>query len=279
MKHVLALDIGGTNVRVALFNEKYQKVKDIQAATIIGDLDAFLAHICELIDSFSTYLPLVSAIACGVPGRVDGQGHIEILPNIHIKHVPLQETLASRYKLPVYIKNDAVMAALAEGNLGFGKDFSSSYFMTISTGIGGAFIKNHRLGFASDEIGHTLVPFQDRFVELESIASGTGIVYLASLHQLTIHSAKEFFDRVSKKEKLALVVFEAWLTLIFSIFKHIERYYQPQALILTGGVMKSSSLFLHRFIEAFPSMRISFAQFGQDAGLIGAAYLGFSLSN
>lgn len=279
MKHVLALDIGGTNVRVALFNEHYEKIKDIHEPTIIGNLDAFLNHICNLIDAFSSYLPLVSAIACGVPGRVDHQGHIENLPNIKINQVPLKETLEAKYRLPVFIKNDAMMAAMAEGNLGFGKDFTSSYFMTISTGIGGAFIHQHRVGFASDEIGHTLVPYQHKFYELESLASGTGIIRLASMHALVVQDAKHFFELVATQDTRASVVFEDWLTLIFHIFKHIDTYYQPQALILTGGVMKSSSLFLDRLKQAFPHIDIAFAQFGQDAGLIGSAYLGFSLSN
>jgi glucokinase len=279
MKHVLALDIGGTNVRVALFNEHYEKIKDINEPTIVGNLDAFLNHICTLIDAFSSYLPLVSAIACGVPGRVDPQGHIENLPNIKIKHVPLKETLEAKYRLPVFIKNDAVMAAMAEGNLGFGKDFTSSYFMTISTGIGGAFIHQHHVGFASDEIGHTLVPYKNKYYELESLASGTGIIFLSSLQNLVVKDAKHFFELVASKDAIASIVFEDWLSLIFIIFKHIQTYYQPQALILTGGVMKSSSLFLERFKQAFPNIHIAFAQFGQDAGLMGSAYLGFSLSN
>jgi len=277
MNHVLALDIGGTNIRVALFNSLYQKIKVIEVKTKVGDLDVFLHQITSTIDAFSDYFPLIKAIACGVPGRVDSLGGIEILPNIGIRHVPLLRLLKDRYKLPVVIRNDAVMAAIAEGNLGFGKELDSSYFMTISTGIGGAYIRNHSLGFASDEIGHTLVPYRQSFYELEAIASGTGIVKLAQMNGLNVEHAKAFFDLVRLQDSLATSVFEDWFSLISFIFKHIVTYYQPKALILTGGVMKSSDLFLSRLQQAFPTLSIAFAQFGQDAGLMGAANVAFSL--
>lgn len=277
MNHVLALDIGGTNIRVGLFNSLYQKIKVIETRTLIGDLDVFLNQITTTIDQFSDYFPLIKAIACGVPGRVDALGGIDILPNIGIRNVPLLRVLKDRYHLPVVIRNDAVMAAIAEGNLGFGKDLDSSYFMTISTGIGGAFIRNHTLGFASDEIGHTLVPYRQSFYELEAMASGTGIVKLAAMNGLTVENAKAFFDRVRQHDALSKSVFEDWFSLISFIFTHIVTYYQPKALILTGGVMKSSDLFLPRLQQTFPKLKIAFAQFGQDAGLMGAANVAFSL--
>ncbi len=271
MNLALALDIGGTNVRIAIIDDHYRIVKIITESTMIGDREKFLNHIISLIQRWSLLLPSIRAIACGVPGRVDSRGGIEVLPNIKIHHVPLKETLEKYFNKPVFIRNDAVMAAIAEGNLGFGKQLKSSYFITISTGIGAAFIRNHRLAFSSEEVGHMLVRFRDQFYEFESLASGTGIVQLASLHGLNIKDAKSFFARVELNDHLALAVLESWLTMLKQFLVWVDRYYQPAAFIFTGGVMQSKAYFWDALQASVPHIPLALAQFGQDAGLIGAA--------
>jgi glucokinase len=274
MKYVIALDIGGTNLRTALINDQYQLLKvDIQA-TPLQDLKAFLAAVQVGIDRvLKDFHGAIHAIACGVPGRVDVLGGIDILPNIGITKVPLKAFLQQTYHLPVIIKNDAVMAAVAEGNLGFGKTLASSYFITISTGIGAAFVANQTLAHSSEEVGHMLVPFKQGFEELEKVASGQGIVNLAAHYGVTIPDAKTLFTRYGEKDPLVLPIFQHWLSYITEFLKWVDRYYAPKAFILTGGVMKSKAYFWETLQQAVPHIPLALAQFGQDAGLIGAANL------
>jgi glucokinase len=277
MNHVIALDIGGTNLRAAIVNEAYQLIKvDIQP-TPLNDLNAFLSRVKKSIDTLLKTGIKIKAIACGVPGRVDALGGIDILPNIGIRHVPLKSFLESTYQLPVTIKNDAVMAAVAEGNLGFGKNLSSSYFITISTGIGAAFIANHELKHSSEEIGHMLVPFGNGTEEFEKVASGQGIVNLAKQFGMDLPDAKTFFILLGKKDPLVLPIFNQWLTYMTTFLKWVDHYYQPKAFIFTGGVMKSKDYFWTQLQAAVPHIPLALAQFGQDAGIIGAANLAFAL--
>jgi len=277
MNHVIALDIGGTNLRAAIVNETYQLIKvDIQP-TPLNDLPAFLSQVKKSIDGLLKTGIKIKAIACGVPGRVDALGGIDILPNIGIRHVPLKSFLESTYQLPVTIKNDAVMAAVAEGNLGFGKNLSSSYFITISTGIGAALIANHELKHSSEEIGHMMVPFAKGVEEFEKVASGQGIVNLAKQSGMDLPDAKTFFMRLGKKDPLVIPIFNQWLTYMTTFLKWVYHYYQPKAFIFTGGVMKSKDYFWTQLQAAVPHIPLALAQFGQDAGIIGAANLAFAL--
>ena len=274
MKHALALDIGGTNLRAALVDENYQIIKLHVLPTPINDLTAFLQAVKTAIDEvIRGFSGTIQAIACGVPGRVDGLGGIDILPNIGIRQVPLKSFLETAYHLPVIIKNDAVMAAIAEGNLGFGKTLDSSYFITISTGVGAALVANHQLHPSSEEVGHMLVPFASGFEELEKVISGQGIVRLAAHHGLIVPDAKTFFLRYGDHHPLAVKAFQSWLTYVSDFLKWIDRYYAPKAFIFTGGVMKSKAYFWDALQAIVPHIPLALAQFGQDAGLIGAANL------
>jgi glucokinase len=280
MKHVIAIDIGGTNLRTALIDENYKIKSLLVQATPLNNLEAFLAAVKKAIDELmGTNAELkINAIACGVPGRVDGVGGIEILPNIGIKNVPLQAFLVANYHLPVVIKNDAVMAAIAEGNLGFGKNLSSSYFITISTGIGAAFIADHQLRHSSEEVGHKLVPLGKEFEEFEKVVSGQGIVNLARYHGVEIKDAQTFFLRLGQHDAMIQPIFNVWLNYLTDFLKWVDFYYAPKAFIFTGGVMKSKQYFWAALQSAVPHIPLALAQFGQDAGLIGAANLALNIN-
>ncbi len=278
MSYIIALDIGGTNCRVALVNASYQIEAIHVVDTIVGDKEAFLEQVAQAILRFEHHFPIVLALSMGVPGRVDSKEEIAILPNIKITDVPLKAYLTKRFNKPVFIRNDAVMAALAEANLGYGKSFSSTYFMTISTGIGGAFVRDHQLAFSSEEIGHMMIPYKHNWMELEQRGSGTGIVKLAAEHGLSIDSSKSFWQLVAQQRPETKPVYNAWLSIMKQTLTFIDRYFQPDVYVFSGGVVRNEAYFFQDFKALFPHRRLELAQLGQDAGILGAAYLGFSLT-
>lgn len=275
MKKVIALDIGGTNTRVALIDEKYNILSEIINPTLRGKTDVFLENVAKTIDECVKDFTDVVALAMGVPGRVRYDGFIAALPNIHIKNIPLADYLSNRYHLPAYVINDAEVAALAEANLGKYKDSKSLYFVTISTGVGGAFTRNGKIVNSSYEVGHTMFDYKGETHEFEHMASGTGIIKLASMNGLEIKNAREFFGMVRENNPIAMPIYHDWIHLLASWLEMNQFNFEPEIFTLTGGVMKSADLFFKDLKEACPHCKLELCSYGQEAGLMGAAVLGF----
>ena len=275
MNKVIALDIGGTNTRVALINEKYEIEKILIKPTVVGNLDLFLASvrntIKEAIDDFSG----VKAIAVGVPGRVRHDGYIYALPNVHITAIPLSEYLNDEFGLPVYVRNDAEVAALAEANVGPYKECKSLYSVSFSTGVGGALCIDGKLVNSSYEVGHTMTAYHNEIHEFEHMVSGTGIRRLCDMNGLNVEDARAFFELVKNKHPLALRVYKDWIKMLAEWFEMNQDNFSPDVFTLTGGVMKSKDLFFEDLRRACPNSRIEECACGQQAGLIGAAVFGF----
>lgn len=275
MKKVIALDIGGTNTRVALVNEAYEIESELIYDTVGNDVGAFLENVAKVIVDGVKSFDDVVAISAGVPGRVRVDGFIDALPNVGINDVPLREFLENRFHLPAFVANDAEVASLAEANVGPLKDNPSLYFVTISTGVGGALTRQGKLIHSSYEVGHTLTEYQGKLYEFEHLASGTGLVLLSSLNNLNVKNAKEFFHLVKAKDPLALKVKKDWISLLSGWISLIQETFNPKVYALTGGVMKSAELFYEDLKASCPNSKLEFAGCGQRAGLYGAAVLGF----
>lgn len=278
MSKIVALDIGGTNTRVALVNEKYEIESVKIEPTVPGNVDLFLQNVkktvLEAIPSFKD----VSCLAMGVPGRVRYDGFIYALPNIHIENIPLASYLAKEFGKPAYVINDAEVAALAEANVGPFKAAHSLYFVTISTGVGGALTVNGVLRNSSYEAGHTMTSYHGEVHEFEHLCSGTGILKLCAANSLDVASAHEFFDLVRSKHPLALSVYKDWVKLVAEWLEMIEDAFSPEVFTLTGGVMKSADVFWEDLKRAAPHCHLEKCGCGQEAGLIGSAVLGFQKS-
>lgn len=274
MKKVLAFDIGGTNTRLALVNEKFEIEKELTYPTVTGSIDAFLASIKKIILDLDIDLKEVSAVGAGVPGVVNKDtGYIYDLPNVHIKDIDLGGFLMKEFGLKLYLRNDAEVACLAEARLGAGKDFERVFFITISTGIGGALCIDGEIQDYVTEIGHTYYNYHGEYYETEHIASGTGMVKLAKLNDLEIGSSKELFELVDKKDEKGLYVFKEWLTIISDFLTMVQDSYLPEVICFTGGVMKSKDYFFDALKELVPDANMVECHFKQGAGLMGAAVL------
>lgn len=275
MRKALCLDIGGTNLRCALINENYEIEKVIIKNTLNSTVDVFLNQVSEIISEVGVNEDVV-AISMGVPGQVRWDGFVMELPNIGIKSIPLAEYINNKFHKTAYVKNDAVMAALAEGCLGDGKNYDSCFFMTISTGLGGALVRDGKIVVPSDEIGHTLIKYNDKYYEFEKLNSGRYLVDLCAMNDLYVLSAKEFFELKSKGDEKALKVYEIWINNLTNLIQFIRHYLDAKILVLTGGVLKSKEHFLDDLIARNQNIKISTAKFDQTAGLIGAAYYSFN---
>jgi len=278
MKKIIALDIGGTNTRVALINENYEIESVKISPTVVGNTSLFLANVSKTIKEAIPSFQDVIALATGVPGRVRYDGFIYALPNIHIENVPLASFLSQEFRLPSYVINDAEVAALAEANVGPFKKAKSLYFVTISTGVGGALTIGGELRNSSYEAGHTMTAYHGEVHEFEHMASGVGLHRLSDMNGLQISDAREFFALVKNQNPLALSVYKDWIKMLGDWFEMIQDAFSPEVFTLTGGVMKSSAIFFGDLKQAAPHCHLELCGCGQEAGLIGAAVLGFQKS-
>lgn len=275
MKKVLAFDCGGTNTRLALVNENYEFEKVLVTPTIIDDEKAWVKNIVSMVEKFP--LENVVAISLGVPGVCDRENGIILeMSNIHIFNIKIRQILKEKFNLPVFIRNDAEVACLGEAHLGAGKDFSRVFFITISTGLGGALCVD---GFNQDyitEIGHTAYLYKGHVSEYEKLVSGLNINNLAKINGFPkILDAKQMFQGVRDKNPDCLAVFKEWLFVLGEFIDLVNNSYKPDVICVTGGLTKSKDLFLKKLASTHKESIITECKFSEEAGLIGAAVFGF----
>lgn len=273
MAYVLALDIGGTNTRAALVDKDFKLVKTNIIPTVGKDNADFFSNIVKCVRGLGKGLSEVVAIAGGVPGRVRHDGHVYALPNVGkgIYEIPLAEMLRKEFGVPAYIINDAEVAVLAEANLGTYKDSKSLIFVTVSTGVGMAFAREGKIASSSYEAGHSIVYYRDEPYELEHLCSGRGIVRLSEKNGRKVKDARDFFKYVKKADAKAQEAYDDWLHLLSKWFRSLQEAFEPDCFVLTGGVTKSSDVFLEDLRRFACPARLELASCGQEAGLLGAA--------
>lgn len=161
-KHVIGIDIGGTNLRGAVVDSKGKILKRYtQSSEAQIGIDNLINNLIDVIDNLRFDFK-ISGIGIGIPGILDSKkGIITQAPNIkNATNYPIEKILYKEIKpnLPIFIENDANCAALGEYKYGAGKDANTLIMITLGTGVGGGIILNgeiwngaHGMG---GEIGH-----------------------------------------------------------------------------------------------------------------------------
>ena len=273
MKKVLSFDIGGTNTRLALINEKFEVEKELINPTPTNDKEKFMENVLSMIKQFD--LKDVVAVGAGVPGVVDRETKVILdLPNVGIKDIDFGDKIKEKFNLPVFLRNDAEVACLGEAYLGAGKDYSRVFFITISTGLGGAMCVDCEFQDYITEIGHTLFLYKNRLEEY-SIISGILVKHLAELNGVKIENARDLFARYEAGEEGAKKVYEEWIE-IFNKFIHlVSDSYSPDIIVMTGGLMKQKQVFFNTLVELNPNVLIKECEYSEKAGLMGSACFAF----
>src|SRR6056297_1050910 len=189
-KAIIALDVGGTKVLGALFDEEFNIIQRKKKTTkayegvdkILNQISKVIAKLLETAEESEME---VVAIGAGVPGVIK-EGVVLFTPNLPWNHYPLANEIESLFNIPVVIGNDANVSLLGEWGHGIAKDTVNTVGFFVGTGVGGGLILNSKIytgnmGLAG-EIGHiTLNP--DGIICgcgsrgcLESYSSKTGIL-------------------------------------------------------------------------------------------------------
>ncbi|HEY3290828.1 MAG TPA: ROK family protein, partial [Anaerolineae bacterium] len=197
---VIAVDLGGTNIRAALIDHEGKILKRIKQPTHGSDgPDGVIKRMVEAMrgvwpeQSAST----VKAAAVASPGPLNPyKGIVNYAPNLPgWLDVPLRDILHRELNIPIAIGNDANLAALGEQRYGAAKGIADMVYITLSTGIGAGVILNNQLVLGSQglatEVGHTVMDVHAKWTHagvlgsFEGLASGTAIGKLAQnkLHE------------------------------------------------------------------------------------------------
>ncbi len=301
MSVIVAIDIGGTQLRAAVYPLTGTTPITVQRTPTLGMEDGVFERLTALVDSVWP-IELADAISVAAPGPVDPyNGTIISTPNIPAwTNYPLAEMLSKRYKVPAYLGNDANLAALGEWKYGAGQGHHDVLYLTISTGIGGGVISSDMLiegsrGMAT-ELGHVTV-LSDGPVcscgvrgHLEAVASGPAIARyvleqisagrLSTLSSVKNLTAREVAGAARQGDELAKEAFVRagnFIGLAVAEFLHI---FNPSIVIFGGGVTQSGSLILDPITESMkrnimdPSylygLQLATVKLGDDAGLLGA---------
>lgn len=278
MKYYLGIDLGATNLRIALFdNDKKMIVQFVEKSTR-DDKNLLYAQIKRMIEKTNYQNYNVQSIGISLCGQAEN-GIIIFAPNLKVTDLDLKGNLEKDFKLPVKIANDANASALAEAKYGIAKKYKTSLFTTISSGLGCGLIYDGMLINVPFEVGHQLITYKDNDYEVEHILSGTGIVKLASLNNLKVDNATDFFLKVASNDIKAKEILDDYVTLLAKFFFNLQVAFNVDCVILAGGMMKSKKYFFELLkkktdemlkVTIFKPLNFVDATFDQDAGIYGA---------
>jgi glucokinase len=248
-------------------------------------------------------------IGMGAPGPVNYEKGI-VLNVVNLgwpDNYPLKDRLEAATSLPAAIENDANSAALGEMWIGAGAGAKDLVCVTLGTGVGGGVIVGGKvvqgINGAAGEIGHiTAIPSGGAPCNcgktgcLETVASATGIVRLAKIElakglkgelseKLAENgsiTAKDVFDAARNSDELAQSVLDEVSFHLGFVLASIANTLNPEKIVLGGGVSKAGDILVDpvknnfekfAFSSVRDSTKLALATLGNDAGVLGAAWL------
>lgn len=283
MKHALGIDLGGTELRVALVAETGDIVSQCSTKTAANDGPAaVLDQMKSLIDETmrGRQHTTLEGIGIGSPGPLDPfEGVVIYAPNLrHWRNVPLRAMISEMTGLRAEINNDGNAGALGEFHFGAGQGYQDIVYVSIGTGIGGGIIINGQLllgrrGLAA-EMGHMSISENGPVCGCgspgcwEALASGSVLARLAGGPISTTGASNQaLLDREAR-----------YLAIGITNLLHL---FSPDCVILGGGVSRLFDQLIGTLTETvaqramlpFRDVPIVPAKLGKNAGLVGAASL------
>lgn len=310
----IGVDLGGTNIAVGLVDCDGKIVAKSSVPTNANRepdaiMDDIANEVLSVLAENRVSLNDISWLGIGSPGTIDSEnGLVVCAHNLPFSQYPICEALKKRLRLPVYLGNDGNCAALGESISGVTKDYADSIVITLGTGVGGGIILNHKIhkGYndGAGEVGHMVIQADGAPCTcgqagcFEAYSSATALIRMtreamekypdSRLHELSAFgshvSGKTAFLAAKEGDMAGCEVVEQYIRYLAIGITNLLNLFQPQIIAIGGGISHEGDnllLPLRREIEkrAFKTKggftnKIELAVLGNDAGIIGAAFLG-----
>ena len=305
MRYGFGIDLGGTTVKLAYFDETGKMLDKWEIPTVVANhgqeiLPDIAYSIRKYMDRNEIDPADIIGVGLGVPGPVDNAGVVNKCVNLGWGVFNVAETLSNLMGFPVKAGNDANVAALGEFWKGSGAGSKNMVLVTLGTGVGGGIVINGRLlhgthGSAA-EIGH-MVLNRDETERCncgkrgcaEQYCSATGIVRMAlklmqscsddsmmrSIQPLT---CRDIFECSQAGDQLAWKVLDQYYAYLGEFLANLCNVVDPEVVVIGGGVSRAGQQLLtgarphfKRYVfHANTEARFALASLGNDAGAYGA---------
>lgn len=267
MKKVIAIDIGGTNIRIALVeNNKIFKLEKFKTSNTKKEFLRTLINGIKKLDSSR-----VIGIGVSIAGPVKS-GIIKNPPNLPLKNFDIRKFLKKIFKKRVEVENDANCAALAELNFGIKK--KNFVVITLGTGVGCGVVIDKKLyigdGYAS-ELGHMI------------LHNGKDFEYYWKLHKKETRkyfgkylSIKELMER---KDKTAQRIANENIEYVAQGLASIINIFDPEVIVITGGGKNNGKIYLKKIKNKMrkyviiPKQIVVYYSKLENPGILGASLL------
>lgn len=309
----LGIDVGGMSIKGAvvdnegtiLTKETIPTKPERDYKEIIGDI----ASLCKkLIENFGISEGELSGIGIGIPGTIDPiKGTIVYANNINFKNVPIVKELSKYFSCPIFIGNDANVAALGELRFGSGKGYSDLILITLGTGIGTGIIVDNKIilgrGGAGGEGGHIGFKYNGILCSCgkkgcwEAYASASALIKMTQ--EAIDKDTQGLMAKVAKKDgkvsgktafiaakegdRKAILIVNKYIRFVSEGIISLVNIFRPDLVLIGGGISNEGDYLMSRIQRRVnrysyggkinPSMSIKKASLMNDAGILGAAAL------
>lgn len=251
----------------------------------------------------------VNSIGIGTPGVANRNSGIVLYScNLDFHNTDLRTLLKQRLDKPIFVENDANAAAFGEVLAGAGKGYSDVVVVTLGTGVGGGIIIGGKIytgfNFCGAELGHTVIEFNGRQCGcgrkgcFEAYSSATALINMTK-EAMEAHKesamwglvggdiekvdGKTAFDGMRANDEAAKGVVNMYIEYLGCGLTNIVNTFQPEVLLIGGGICKEGENLTKPLYEIIcrdmycidekQSTKLDICKLGNDAGIIGAAFL------
>ena len=305
MKYGFGVDLGGTTVKIAFFDETGLMLAKWEIPTVTANggsqiLPDIAASVLQFMEQKAIPSQSIIGVGIGVPGPVSNKGVVNKCINLGWGVFNIAEELSSLTGFPVKAGNDANVAALGEYWKGGGQGCDNMIFVTLGTGVGGGIVVEGKLLHGAHgsgaEIGHMVLNRDEtvpcncgKYGCVEQYCSATGIVSLATkalaasdevtaLRTNEAITCKYIFDCAKAGDPMANRVLDQYYRYMGEFLGNLCDVVDPDAVVLGGGVSKAGQVLLDGIrpyfdqyvFHAARGARFALASLGNDAGAYGA---------
>lgn len=316
MKYYVGIDLGGTNIVAGVVDEEYNIIAKASVKTNCPRPEKEIADdmaktALQAVKNAGLTIDDIEWIGVGTPGIANSStGIIEYSNNLGFRNTPMVEYIRETIDKPIFIENDANAAAYGEYVAGAAKGAKNAVCITLGTGVGSGIIVDGKIysgsNFAGGEIGHTVIEVDGAQCScgrkgcFEAYSSATGLIRMSKeameqfpdsiMNKMAEEkgkvTARTSFDAMRAGDKPAKDVVDKYIKYLAAGITNVINIFQPDVLCIGGGVCNEGDPLLLP-VKALvkeevytrnseKNAEIVIAKLGNDAGIIGAAFLGQS---